>query len=299
MARISKPGLCVWSPRHRFSWVILIALGTCPPCFSQRPSDQNELLPVLQQAREYCRRLEVSALDFVCLEEIKEKTFSSDTAWQGPATGRSLGAPRSGFSLPSDAVNSTVRSWEFDYQYFRRTGTFEERRTLIKEDGKARREENARPPRAAARSENPLFGPVGILGEDWQHRFNFRISGEDDIKGVRAVAVEASPKPPFGEPHPYGRVWIGPADGSVLKIEWNPESIGNIDRVKAIAEILKCEPRLTSFTEYGLVKNGLRFPSRDVTEEAYVDAKGKKTVRSVTTVIYKDYKFFTVETETN
>jgi hypothetical protein len=278
---------------------MLWSVGTFLFGFSQTSAGQKDVASVLERAKDYCQLLESSALDFVCLEEIKEKTFSTDTSWQGPAAGRSLGTPRSGFSLPSDAVNSTIRSWEFDYQYIRRTGTLEERRTLIKENGKARHEENAKPPRAAARSENPLFGPVGILGKEWQHRFAFKMAGEDSSKGVRAVAIDAAPKFPFAEPHPYGRAWINPADGSVLKIEWNPESLGNFDRVKAIAEILKSEPRLTSFTEYGLMKNGLRFPSRDVTEEAYIDAKGKKTVRSVTTVVYKDYKFFTVETEVN
>jgi len=274
-------------------------MGIILPGFSQPPAGQKNVASVLEKAKDYCRRLEAASLDFVCLEEIKEKTFSTGTSWQGPATGRSLGTPGSRFSVPRDEVNCTVRSWEFDCQYIRRDDALEERRTLIKENGKARHEENARPPRTAARSENPLFGPVGILGQDWQHRFGFKPAGEGSIKGVRAVVIDATPRFPFAEPHPYGRAWIDPADGSVLKIDWNPESLGNFDRVKAIAEILKSEPRFTSFTEFGLVKNGIRFPSRDVTEEAYVDAKGKKTVRSVTTVVYKDYKFFTVESEVN
>jgi hypothetical protein len=57
------------------------------------------------------------------------------------------------------------------------------------------------------------------------------------------------------------------------------------------------EPQITSFSEYGFEKNGLRFPSRDQTEEAYLKKDGKKYIRAETAIIYKDYKFFTVETD--
>jgi hypothetical protein len=38
-------------------------------------------------------------------------------------------------------------------------------------------------------------------------------------------------------------------------------------------------------------------PFRDYSEEAYLKPDGKKFVRSLTSVIYRDYKFFTVETD--
>jgi hypothetical protein len=47
-----------------------------------------------------------------------------------------------------------------------------------------------------------------------------------------------------------------------------------------------------------LEKNGVRFPSLDITEEAYSGGGSSKFIRSTTTVKYKSYKFFTVETET-
>ncbi len=37
----------------------------------------------------------------------------------------------------------------------------------------------------------------------------------------------------------------------------------------------------------------------DTTEEAYLLKNGKKFVRSLTTILYKDYRFFTVELEVN
>ena len=50
-------------------------------------------------------------------------------------------------------------------------------------------------------------------------------------------------------------------------------------------------------TEFAVEKNGLRFPSADLTEESYRGADGKLFVRARTNVVYKDHRFFTVETE--
>ena len=54
----------------------------------------------------------------------------------------------------------------------------------------------------------------------------------------------------------------------------------------------------TSFTEFGFEKNGLRFPSRSYTEQAYMRKDRGKSPSAEISVTYKDYKFFTVETET-
>jgi hypothetical protein len=54
-------------------------------------------------------------------------------------------------------------------------------------------------------------------------------------------------------------------------------------------------PRLTIVSEFSTEKNGIRFPSHLVVEEAYVSKSGHAFVRSKTDVSYTDFKFFTVE----
>jgi hypothetical protein len=44
-------------------------------------------------------------------------------------------------------------------------------------------------------------------------------------------------------------------------------------------------------------KNGIRFPSRLFVEEAYISAWGRAFVRSETAVVYRNFRFFTVEVE--
>jgi hypothetical protein len=55
-------------------------------------------------------------------------------------------------------------------------------------------------------------------------------------------------------------------------------------------------PVISLVAEYGVEKNGIRFPSRVVFQEAYVRNKDKKK-RIVSDVIvdYRDYQFFTVD----
>jgi hypothetical protein len=54
-------------------------------------------------------------------------------------------------------------------------------------------------------------------------------------------------------------------------------------------------PRIVLTSDYGIEKNGIRFPSRYTVQETY--ARGvRRFQRSETTVVYDQYKFFTVET---
>ena len=62
-----------------------------------------------------------------------------------------------------------------------------------------------------------------------------------------------------------------------------------------MAERLKATPIIKSTSEYDFKKKGIKFPSKYFIEEIYLIRKRKSFTRSKTEVIYKDYKFFTVE----
>ena len=147
------------------------------------------------------------------------------------------------------------------------------------------------------RVENALFGPVGLFSANQQARHHYGIGAEELVEGKKVLVVDAVPRPPLDPAHVVGRVWILEGDASILKIEWNQTSVGNFEVIRDIARKLKAEPMLVSTTEYRVEKNGIRFPSRDTTEEAYLLKNDKRVVRSKTTILYQDYKFFTVETE--
>jgi len=240
------------------------------PAISQEQTDPARLAAILRKSADYCRRLDRAALDFVCLEEVTEMSRHY--------------TPRTDVYL-------------YDYQFLRKNQDLRERRDLIAVNGKRTNIRDSSLKSVMFQYQNVLFGPVGLLGESRQGHYEYKIIGEAALDGERAVVIEATPGPRPGEPRPFGRIWVKEDDGSVLKIVWDQRSLGNYTAIEAWAKSHDSEPRITAFSEYGLEKNGLRFPIRSYTEQAYLREDMQKFVSAEISVLYKDYKFFTVETE--
>lgn len=238
--------------------------------YTQEQPDRLRLATILKKSEEYCRRLEQAALDFVCFEEVRELSRY--------------------FTLKTNV-------YLYDYQFIRKNQVIKEKRNLIEVNGKKKNIQDSSLHAVMFQYENVLFGPVGLLSKSWQAYHDFKLIGEDTINEEKAVVVEAMPGPFLNEPHCYGKIWIKEDDGTVLKIVWEQKSLGNFQSVKEWAERHDAEPRITAFSEYGFEKNGIRFPSRNYTEQAYVRKDGRKFVNAEISVVYKNYKFFTVETE--
>jgi hypothetical protein len=288
------------TPSLKLSLGFCLVLGVCGGISAraarQEPQQAERLARLLERAKGYCLKLERAALDFTCIERIEEKMFSDP----GFATNLALGSPSSTAQSISSASRSPERSYSskyvYDYQFVRKGDVKKERRILLEENGRKKNDADAELATQAIRVENALFGPIGLLGAEWQARHDYAIVGEESQKGETLVVIEASPKPSLGRPHCFGRVWVREDDGSIVKISWDQSSVGNFALIQETANVLKAEPRMTSITEYGLVKNGLRFPSKDTTEEAYLLNDGIRHIKSRTTILYEKYKFFTVET---
>jgi hypothetical protein len=289
-----------WAGGRRVAWGSLVACAAAgllaPPAAGQGQPGAERLVQLLAKAKAYCARLETAALDFTCVEKIQEKTYQlgelrPDTVVIDPSP-----AGRANYSYNAPRQNYYARTSVYDYQFVRKADKKVERRTLIELDGRKMKLDDAQLDTQTIRVENALFGPIGLVGESWQPGHDYRIAGEETMNGRKVVIVEAVPKPSVDRPHCFGRLWIREDDGSVVKISWDQASVGNFKAIQAYGRKIGAEPQLTSVTEYGQEKNGLHFPSKDTTEEAYIK-HDKKFVQSLTTVLYKDYRFFTVETE--
>jgi hypothetical protein len=259
------------TPRARLSFLVL---GLClfpALSVSQPSSDQARLSAILRKSADYCLKLDRAALDFVCMEEVTETSYN---------------------------LTPDTHVYLYDYQFIRKAGGARERRDLVAVNGKKKDSKDV-PLRAGHfQYENVLFGPIGLLSRYWQTFLAYRIVGDDLLYGLKAVIVEAVPGAGLVEPHPYGQIWISEKDGSVLKIVWDQRSLGNFKMAEEWAKEHDAEPMFTAYSEYGFEKNGLRFPSRSFTEQAYMRKDRGKSPSAEISVTYKDYKFFTVETET-
>ncbi|MEW5900167.1 MAG: hypothetical protein AB1715_01755 [Acidobacteriota bacterium] len=246
----------------------------------------------------YCQKLEGSAFDFVCLEEIKEtidprldlrrnQTVFRDWTW---APGRTIvisGSPR---RLKHTCV--------YDYQCIRSGQSIREMRTLLKENGKKMNVPNAALKTSIVVFGTALLGPVGLFGERFQSQYDYSVVGRDKIEKRSVVIIDAQPKTGAVETRNlYGKAWVDPVTSDILKIEWSDSRVGHYELFEKRGESYGRTPRLIIRSDFSVEKNGIRFPTHLSVEETYLGKRGPAFVRSRTDVHYKDFKFFTVEVE--
>ena len=242
---------------------------------------------LLRRTADYCKKLESAVLNFVCTEKVEEIQNAIRHGYR---------LDMMAAALSRSEIESHKSEWLYDYQMIRKLGIIDERRTLLQENGKKKREENTSLRTTRVWYKNVVAGPVGLLGSEAQKMHNYRILDETTISGKSAVIVEVTPRTGITAGL-FGKVWIRNDDAAILKIEWEPESMGNYDLVVQTAHEIDAKPKLTFISEYDYDKNGIRFPSGfDVTEAYILPQISRPFVKSKTTVTYYDYKFFTVET---
>jgi hypothetical protein len=262
------------------------------------PAVTPSLQEVLAKAAEYCRKLESSAFDFVCREEIRE---TIDPKYDAAAQGNPMYAGSTNYLGPTiviSTVSKIKRSFVYDYQCIRAGRTVRETRTELEENGKKKVRPNAELQTSIVVFSTALLAPVGLFGERFQPGYDFSVAAEDRTGKNPVLVVDAKPKP--GAPQSrnlYGQAWIDAATGDILRIDWSEDRVGNFDVFEKRGELYKRKPRLTIRSEFSAEKNGIRFPSHLYVEEAYLKDSGKAFIRSKTDIVYKDFKFFTVEFE--
>ena len=272
------------------SWILMTFLVSFfyQNSTAYRPSQESpaplNLNTILKKVEGYCRRLENGVYDFICTEEISEKIdFSRDPSFAQRLNNKYL----------------------YDYQLVKKGSDIKERRILLERNGRSLHEENASLKTLAFRYQHVLLRTVDLFSEFGNTLNDYRLIGEEILYGEEAIVIEAVPKNSYERRFLYGtdpsylsgKIWVNKKDSSILKIIWNPLVIKDFQNIEEIAKRYKAEPRISIISEYQFEKNGIRFPSRLSVEEAYIDKAGQKFVRSKTDIVYKDYKFFIVETE--
>ena len=254
--------------------------------------DQEELDIILKKCAEYCEKLSNSVLDFICNEKIKEEMYI-------PGDRRSLEFAE--FADPTivsdtDRQNNDIYTYVYDYQMIRKDNKISNRRILLRENGKKKNEVDAKLKTKRFKHHNILFGPIALLAELWQPQYDYKIIQRKKFKGDKVVVIEATPNDKMTESNPYGKVWVREDDFSIVKIEWDQRSLGNLDVLKEDAKRFRSTPRVEIYAEYEYEKNGVRFPNKYVIIETYYRNGARYCTRYKIDTTYKDYKFFTVET---
>lgn len=250
-------------------------------------SGTPELSRLLALAADYCDRLSRASIDFVCREEVSETIYEQTPQY-----------PTSSYGRPSWRDQVVDHKFLYDYQFIVENGLKTEKRRILELDGIKKKAEETDLDTLTFFYKNVLFGAVDLLAGSRQGFYRYEIKSRESMGGRPAVVVEAVPVAGLNVPVNRGTAWLNPSDGAILKIVWDVTSMGDTAAIRKAAKEYKGTPQILQVTEFGIEKNGVRFPSRFHVEEAYIGKKGKRQVHSVLDAVYRDYKFFTVEVET-
>lgn len=238
-----------------------------PLIFSQENLEQNDqmkITQILKKTKEYCERLNQVALYFVCKEEISEK----------------YNVQR--FNPTNKLAKMMIGQKHellYDYQLIRKGKQKEEKRILLEEDGIRKKEEVKSVDTKMFQYRNVMFGPNNLLTEDRQPYFNYKLVGSELLNGEKALIIEVIPTSWLSNKILSGKIWVSDKDFSILRISWDEDMMTRSGVIKQLAKEYDGKPRFIQITDFGFEKNG------------------KKKVHSEMNVFYKDYQFFTVETD--
>jgi hypothetical protein len=274
-------------------FIPIFALNLVPFTSFLIQEDTDNLTNILKKCGEYCLRLQNVALHFVCVEKIDEKLFIGGTSVFGPTSN-----VRSTWRLREPPLLDKKNNLIYDFQLIRQKGTINEIRTLIKENGVAKNEKNAPLKTLSYWHKHIVLGPTGLLIPSVQSKYEYRLIKEGKFKGEKVYIIEVIPKPNVDTDCLYGKAWVNTKDFSVMKIEWKQESIRNYELVEGSFDRSWAKPDIQLVSEYVFEKNGIRFPSTHIVKENYIHKRtGRRYRNAEIKVVYKDYKFFIVETE--
>jgi hypothetical protein len=299
-------------PRTRIILSVLLAtlIGICgtsagvcqdKAAVAAKSASEMDLPDLLRKAAEYCRRLEGSILDFFCREEIDETidvTLDADRPTAPMSEWRVGGSSGGNITLVQGKVRRFRNSYVYDYQCIRADRVLTEKRTLLKEGREKRNISDAKLELSGFTYFNSLLSPINLFGEKSQLDYDFRIIGKEKFKRQPVLVVEAKLKDGVTATNCLsGKAWIEPETANILKMELTVRPTGGLEMFAQREAQYNRKLRLTLRSEFSAEKNGIRFPSSILIEEAYLNDLGRVFVRSKTEVVYKDFKFFTVTTE--
>lgn len=276
------------------SIILVLFVSLSQASYLSHQTDRIQLNQLLKKSAKYCEKVKNIALFYVCLEKIKEKkymyrTITSERISLGGAV---IEKPYKSLKLK----RTRIYSYLYDYQLIKKGKELSERRILLEKNKKKKQKENAEL-EVGYSAKYLVYGPVGFLSRYWQDYFDYEITGEERIGGTLVVVVKATPKANNEENCNFARIWINDKDGSVLRVEWEPESILDYEEKPFRSQAGELKPKVVWKVTYGIEKNGVRFPSRQQVQEFLITEEGKRFISDDINTIIENYRFFVVETE--
>jgi len=251
----------------------------------------GEIKPILASAADYCRKLSDAALDFTCEERIAEEIYEYVNTFERNSDF---------FAMTALKRLTKKNNLLYDFQMVKTAEGIRESRTLLEDNGNKTRQPNAPLLTKRFYSYRSLFGPVALFSKERQPFYDYRITGQDKVRGEKTWVIEAKPRAKNQADALRGKAWVTQGAGRIVKIEVDAESLVGYEKLSESYDLTWQLPLLTTTHFYEFEKNGILFPSRTVFKESFVVKGSQKRIqRSRTDIQFGGYRFFTVETETS
>ncbi|MCJ7595546.1 MAG: TonB family protein, partial [Desulfobacterales bacterium] len=281
---------------------------------------RNRLQSILDKCAEYCKKLDGSALDFVCEESIQEthqyldfKKKSKEMTQIKEARGTNWYYGVFSKYRAKYSIRSVRNRYLCDYQLIKSGDRTEERRIILKEGRKIPTSPKQRLEEMRFSVLRPLFAAIQILGRDSQNMFDYSIVDEDEISGKKTYIIEAIPLYRNIGSLEKARIWVNKQNSQILKVVINGVPLVGYDDVWQDATMLGIKPESTITHIYKLERNGVMFPDRSsifieypavsfpdqssIFIESPAVVPREPIVKVDIEMSYDKYKYFTVETE--
>jgi TonB family protein len=269
-------------------------------------SQEGPLSEVLNRSAEYCQKLTGAALDFICEERIKEihYNFAKNLKWAGISVSpKGGGGPISSTAIPLwDPAQTQTYDYTCDYLFIRKGDVNEERRIILKDNGRKMPDRNRLLEEKRFTALNPLMAATRILGRDRQPLFNFRIIDKDSVHGHKAYVLEAIPRSGNTWGVEYAKIWVDQDSSQILRSEIRGVPLEGYDDVLKETTQFSVTPVLTTTHTYEVEKQGVYFPKHTSIRVAYPQPGtwlDQNRLKLKIDMAYDKYKFFTVETESD
>ncbi len=268
----------------------------------------DDLRRILTGCAEYCRKLADSALFFICEETIKETHHQlkhsqelnniyfkhEETIFESPDGMKAVLVRRVQIMDPNRTERKTFTC---DYQLIKKGESIEQQRIVLKEDGRVLTDRTKRLEEKRYAVLKPIFAALQVLAPDRQSRFDFRLLGEERIRGRDVYILEAVPKSGNADGVLSAKLWVEQSDFRILKSEITGVPIDGYEDVLKDCIFLNIEPDFVTTHEYRIERNGVFFPESSSVKVGYRGlVRGRPVSKLKTDLSYGKYKFFTVET---
>jgi len=256
---------------------------------------KRTLNSLLKKSARYCQKLKRATFYFICTEEV------IDNYW-------------------FKGNHEKEYRYLYDYQITREEdGKMNENRELkpatiellekkSKETGKPGDKKNIF---TNFNSSYPFLMPISILAAENQPKYRYRLVGTKTGANRTIYKVSVEPKEEGirvkDSNANYGVVWIDSQDGSVHKIQLDPDSLVGVKQLKKLARQKRNRLKVSDVHWYEVQRKGIRFPSRTEINCSFLDwdqvsrAINRFNITALeqvgTVFEYKKYKFFNVNVD--